>query len=904
MRTRRRDDGAAPTGRTRRRPDQAQAERARLAEERAGTAHWRRWGAYLSLRQWGTVREDYSANGDAWGSFPFEHAHSRAYRWGEDGLAGLCDRWQHLCFAVALWNERDPILKERLYGVTNSEGNHGEDAKEHWWPLDATPTHSLLVWRYRYPHARYPYEQLRMEARRRSRDEPEFELLDTGVLDDHRFTDVDVSYAKVSPDDLVIRIAATNHGPEPAPLHVLPTLWFRNTWTWGRDTRHPRPRLAQAGPHGVAVEHLQLPGFNLTAAGDPHWLFCENETNTAKLYGAAPLTPWPKDGIGDHVILGTPTVNPAGEGRKAAAWYRFTLEPGETRVVHLRLSDQPTDAPPDPAACDALIARRTAEADAWHASVLEDGRDAQDTMIHRRAVAGLIWTQQYYRYHVEHWLDGDPAMPAPPPGRGAIRNGAWAHLGNTDVISMPDAWEYPWYAAWDLAFHCVAFASIDPDFAKEQLLLLCREWYMHPSGQLPAYEWAFDDVNPPVHAWAALQVFRRDLALTGVADYEFLERLFHKLLLNFTWWVNRKDAEGKNVFGGGFLGLDNIGLFDRSSALPGGGTLEQADATSWMAAYCLHMLGIAILLADHDEVYEDVATKFFEHFLGIAHALSTLDLWDDEEGFFYDVLHLPHGQRQVLRVRSVVGLLPLIAAEVLEPSTIGHLTDFSARMTWFLRNRPGLCGNVFALDAPGAGERRLLSVLSPERLRRVLARMLDPEEFLSPHGIRSLSAAHREAPVTLDLEGQRHTVTYEPAESSTGMFGGNSNWRGPVWFPMNYLLLEALRTYDRYYGEDLKVAMPSGSGPPERLRAVADDLADGLIGLFRRGPDGRRPLNGSRAVLDDDPLWRDLVTFPEYFHGDTGAGLGASHQTGWTALVATLIEQQSQPVRRRRRPAG
>ncbi|WP_370326098.1 glucosidase [Euzebya sp.] len=869
------------------------AERQRLAEDAAGTVAWRRWGAYVSLRQWGTVREDYSADGNAWAHLPFDHARSRAYRWGEDGLAGICDRWQHLCLAVALWNGRDPILKERLFGLANEEGNHGEDVKEHWWPLDATPTHSLLVWRYRYPHAAFPYDRLREENRRRSRQEPEFELLDTGVLDGDRFTDVDVTWAKDGPEAIVGRITCTNRGPEPVTLHVLPTAWLRNTWSWGRDARHARPSLAVDDATGaVRVDHPTLGTRWVDVAGDHRWLTCDNETNVPLLYGAEPTTPYPTDGIGDHVISGAPTVNPDGTGTKAAVWIILTLPPGEPQSVHLRLDDHRPGAPLEPDAVDAVIATRTAEADAWHASLVPEGTDAEAVLVHRRAVAGLIWTQQYYRYHVAEWLEGDPAQPPPPPGREHIRNGAWTHLGNTDIISMPDAWEYPWYAAWDLAFHCVAFAHVDPAFAKDQLILLCREWYMHPSGQLPAYEWAFDDVNPPVHAWAALEVFRRDAAATGAPDFEFLERVFHKLLLNFTWWVNRKDAEGRNVFGGGFLGLDNIGLFDRSEELPGGGRLEQADGTSWMAAYSLHMLSIAVELAAHDPVYEDVATKFFEHYLAIARALSDLGLWDEEDGFFYDVLHLPGREAIPLKVRSVVGLLPLIAATVLEPELLAGLPDFDRRMQWFLRHRPELAGNVFGLARArhhGGGDRWLLSVLSPQRLRRVLARLLDPDEFLSAHGPRTLSAAHAAEPVRLDLDGVVHEVRYEPGDSPSPMFGGNSNWRGPIWFPLAVLLIDGLRTYDQFFGDALTVPHPTGSGEDRRLGAVADDLADRLVGLFLPDADGRRPLHADRPVLDADPHWRGMVTFPEYFHGDSGAGLGASHQTGWTALVATLI---------------
>lgn len=868
-------------------------EQRRLAQDAAGEVAWRRWGGYVSLRQWGTVREDYSADGNAWEYFPFDHARSRAYRWGEDGLAGVCDRWQHLCLAVALWNGRDPILKERLFGLSNGEGNHGEDVKEHWWPLDATPTHSLLAWRYRYPHAAFPYEELRQANRDRTRDQPEFELLDTGVLEDDRFTDVDITWAKDGPEELVLRITCTNWGPQPTTLHALPTAWLRNTWSWGRDVRHAKPSLGwDRTAQALRIDHRNLGTRWLAAAGDPTWLACDNETNAPLLYGAAPTTAYPKDGIGDHVLHGTATVNPAVVGTKAAAWFILTLVPNEPQSIYLRLTDTPPVGPLDTAMVEETISLRSAEADAWHAAMVTGVADPETAILHRRAVAGLIWTQQYYRYHVAEWLDGDPAQPPPPAGRGKIRNGAWRHLGNSDIISMPDAWEYPWYAAWDLAFHCVAFASFDPAFAKDQLILLCREWYMHPSGQLPAYEWALDDVNPPVHAWAALEVFRHDARATGTPDFEFLERVFHKLMLNFTWWVNRKDAEGRNVFGGGFLGLDNIGLFDRSTMLPGEGRLEQADGTSWMAAYCLHMLSIALELADHDPVYEDVATKFFEHYLAIATALSQLDLWDEADGFFYDVLHIPGREAIPLRVRSVVGLLPVIAVTVLEPERLAQLPDFNRRMQWFLRHRPELAGNVFGLHQ-GEGDRWLLSVLSPGRLRRLLDRLLDPAEFLSSHGIRTLSAAHAETPVRLDLDGQRHEIRYEPGDSRTPMFGGNSNWRGPIWFPLSYLLIDGLRTYHSFFGDTFSVDYPSGSGTPQPLSQIADSLADRLIGLFLPQADGRRPLYADRPELDQAPHWRSMITFPEYFHGDTGAGLGASHQTGWTALVATLIQRRA-----------
>ena len=860
-------------------------ERTRLAQARTGEQRWKHWGPYVSLRQWGTVREDYSADGDAWRSFSFEQARSRAYRWGEDGLAGVSDRWQHLCFGIALWNGQDPFLKERLFGLTNGEGNHGEDVKEHWWPIDSTPTHSLMSWLYRYPQAAFPYERLREENARRTREDPEFELVDTGVLDGDRFFDVQVTYAKAGPDDLCIRIEVTNHGPDTAPLHLLPTVWFRNTWAWGRDDRHPS--LWAGDERTVALRHGTLGDMWLTCGGDPQLLFTDNETNNERLFGTANRTAYVKDGINDHVVHGLPTVNPERTGTKASAWYVKDLAPGEVWTVDLRLTaDEPLGTVLG-TSFEKVLAARKQECDEFYASLLPAWTPAEAVAVHRRAMAGLLWTKQYYAYHVDQWLEGDPCGPPPDPGRGAIRNGDWRHLGNTDVISMPDAWEYPWYAAWDLAFHMIPMAQVDPDFAKEQLILLCREWYMHPNGQLPAYEWAFDDTNPPVHAWASYRVFKIDANLTGHKDYAFLERVFHKLLMNFTWWVNRKDADGRNVFAGGFLGLDNIGLFDRSKPLPGGGRLDQADGTSWMAMYALNMLAIALELAAHDPTYEDVATKFFEHFLGIAHALSTLDLWDEQDGFFYDVLRTPGAEPTPLRVRSAVGLIPLFAIEIAEPELLELLPDFGRRVQWFLRHRPELCRNIFTDD----NGRRMLSVLSPDRLRSVLGYLLDEQEFLSPHGIRSLSKVHAEAPVTLELAGELHTVNYEPAESRTALFGGNSNWRGPVWFPINYLIVESLQKFHRYLGDDWTVGFPTGSPQELHLWDVAGELSRRLISLFLPGPEGHRPVNSGYPDLHRGALWEGHVTFPEYLHGDSGAGLGASHQTGWTALVAKLISQ-------------
>ena len=795
-----------------------------------------------------------------------------------------------------MWNERDPFLKERLFGLTNAEGNHGEDVKEAWWPLDSTPTHSYMRWRYRYPQAAFPYDELRAENKQRDRTQPEYELLDTGVFDGDRFFDVDVTYAKATPDDICIRVDCHNRGSDTATLHLLPTVWLRNTWSWGRDNR--RTHLGAVSERTVLVEHPELGRYWFSADGDPTLLFCENETNGQRLWGQ-PTSAYPKDGINDHVVSRAPTVNPDRSGTKAAAWYRLDIPAGGSRTVRLRLADRAPSATMFGAAFDDVVAQRSGEADEFFARMIPAPADelVTDDMRHvqRLAIAGLLWSKKLYHYDVREWLSGDPAQPPPPPGRGDIRNGRWAHLNNDDIISMPDEWEYPWYASWDLAFHTIPLAFVDPDFAKEQLILLCREWYMHPNGQLPAYEWSFSDVNPPVHAWAAWRVFKIDARNSGSPDFEFLERVFHKLLINFSWWVNRKDVAGDNVFEGGFLGLDNIGLFDRSAPLPDGARLEQSDATSWMAMFCLNMLAIALELAHHDRAYEDVATKFFEHFLFIAHAMNNMgpegsSLWDEEDGFFYDVLSV-EGKPVPLRVRSLVGLIPLFAVETIDPDLLEDLPEFAKRVSWFVKNRPDLCDNVHEITEPGIGERRMLSVLYPERLKRVLSVMLDEDEFLSPHGVRSLSKCHAANPVTIELAGTTHRVDYEPAESTTSIFGGNSNWRGPVWMPSNYLLVETLQRFHHYLGDSYTVELPTGSGRQATLWEVAAELSDRLIGLFVRGPGGRRPVNGGDDRLDFGPHWRDTVTFAEYFHGDTGAGLGASHQTGWTALVAKLIRQ-------------
>ena len=800
-----------------------------------------------------------------------------------------------LCFALALWNGADPILKERLFGLSGPEGNHGEDVKEVYHYLDATPSHAYLKARYRYPQAAFPYDRLLAENRRRGRSDPEFELAETGIFDEGRFFDVTVEYAKAAPDDILIRISASNRGPEAATLHLLPTLWFRNTWSWGRH--HARPTLSAAGSivggKVVHAEHPQLGEYHLVTGGSPTLLFTENESNAERLWGADNPSPYVKDGIGAAVVDGrADRVNPEATGTKVAAHYRLTVPAGGTEVVLLRLAKGPA-RPPAPDA-DGIFATRIAEADAFYATLAGEALTPDEALVQRQAFAGLIWSKQWYHYDVAEWLDGDPASPPPPAARKNGRNSGWRELNNDNVLSMPDTWEYPWYAAWDLAFHCIPLALLDPDFAKQQLLLLTREWYMHPNGQLPAYEWSFSDVNPPVHAWAAWRVYKIDRRISGQADRAFLERIFHKLLLNFTWWVNRKDADGHNVFQGGFLGLDNIGVFDRSAPLPVDGHLGQADGTAWMGMYSLNMLVIALELAREDPVYEDIATKFFEHFLYIAGALNgvgveSVPLWDEADEFFYDSLHLATGEYIALKVRSLVGLIPLLAVETLEPELLERMPGFRRRMRWFLANRPDLAGLVASWEEPGVGERRLLTLVHGHRMKALLRRMLDEREFLSDHGIRSLSRAHRDEPYVLDLDGTRSTVSYEPAESQTGLFGGNSNWRGPVWFPINYLLIEALQKFDHYYGPDFEVECPTGSGRSMTLGGVAIELGDRLTSIFTRGADGRRPVHGSQGLdgsspQDDDPL------FFEYFDGETGAGLGASHQTGWTGLVAKLLE--------------
>ncbi|MEP6946138.1 MAG: glucosidase [Acidobacteriota bacterium] len=889
-------------------PQNAEAER--IAESNARTKNWKRWGPYLSERGWGTVREDYSADGSAWDYFPHDHARSRAYRWNEDGLGGICDKHQNICFAIALWNGKDPILKERLFGLTGPEGNHGEDVKELYYYLDSTPTHSYMKFLYKYPQAEYPYVRLIEENKRRNKLEREFELLDTGIFDDDRYFDVFVEYAKADVDDISIRMTIANRGPEAAPINVLPTVWFRNRWTW--DASEPGRIIRTAGDGVLQIECDGLDTHRLFCEGAPELLFTGNETNTERIFGTPNAKHFVKDGINDYIVGGNASaVDPSGTGTKAAANYFLTIPAGESAEIRLRLSTTAfsrddvgtavgkTDLQRSFDDFDQVFAERIAEADEFYAplapaDISDDARNVQ-----RQAFAGMLWSKQYYHYVVQEWLDGDPAMPKPPESRWEGRNHTWLELYNADVISMPDAWEYPWYAAWDLAFHCIPLALIDTEFAKGQLILLLREWYMHPSGQIPAYEWSFSDVNPPVHAWAALRVFRIDRKNTGKGDIKFLARVFQKLLINFTWWVNRKDEGGLNIFEGGFLGLDNIGVFDRSRPIPTGGRLAQSDGTSWMAMYCLNMLAIAIELAAVDNTYEDVASKFFEHFIYIAHAMNTLgrdgiSLWDDDDGFYYDVMALSGEPSRPLKVRSMVGLIPLFAVSTIEPAVLDALPDFKNRLYWFIENRPDLTANVSCMKTPGEGERRLLSVAWRERLELVLKVMLDENEFLSPNGLRALSRFHKDHPFVLDVAGVESRVDYEPAESTSGLFGGNSNWRGPVWFPLNYLMIESLQKFHWYFGDDLKVECPTGSGNLMNLWDVSQELSRRLSRLFLRDGNGRRPVFGGVEKLQSDPHFSDYILFFEYFHGDDGAGLGANHQTGWTGLVAKLLQQSGE----------
>jgi hypothetical protein len=879
------------------------AEERRLQESVDRKIHWKRWGPYLSERQWGTVREDYSADGDAWNYFPHDHARSRAYRWGEDGIAGICDRHQHICFALAFWNEKDPILKERLFGLTNREGNHGEDVKEYYFYLDATPTSSYLKCLYKYPQAAFPYNQLRTENAKRTKSDPEYELIDTGIFDENRYFDVFVEYAKADCDDILVRVTAWNRGPEAARLHLLPTIWFRNRWDWGDPYDMPHVRLVNAPP-GTSL--LELSDYHygqrwLAINGDPELLFTENETNYERLYQQKSKTPYVKDAFHRYLIQNErAAVNPAMTGTKAAAHFLCEIAPEEKCTTLLRFMDRdPRKSGEDATKLfgppfEQVFRDRQNEADEFYAARIAGASSEDAKLVQRQAFAGLLWNKQSYHYDVRRWLNGDSTQPKPDPARLYGRNRDWGYLYNSDVVSMPDTWEYPWYAAWDLGFHCVAMALIDPDFAKEQLVLFLREWYMHPNGQLPAYEWNFSDVNPPVHAWAAWRVYKIAARITGQPDRKFLVRVFHKLLLNFTWWVNRKDPQGMNVFQGGFLGLDNIGIFDRSRPFGPGEFMEQSDGTSWMAMYCLDMLAISIELAREDSAYEDVASKFFEHFVHISEAMNNLGgegigLWSEEDGFYYDVLHLSDDRHVPLKIRSMVGLIPLFAVEAFEPEDLERLPQFRQRARWFLDHNPGIASHIDITEHSSGGSRWLLTIANRQKLQRIYRYVFDENEFLSPHGLRSLSKFHKDHPFSLEFDGQ-HSIDYEPAESTTDLFGGNSNWRGPVWFPLNFLLIESLQRIHFYYRDDFKVECPVGSGKQMNLWNAAAEISRRLSRIFLR-TGKERPVYSGVEKFQRDPFWRDLILFFEYFHGETGAGLGASHQTGWTALVAKLLEQ-------------
>jgi hypothetical protein len=874
------------------------AEERRLEEARSGKAAWRRWGPYVSERQWGTVREDYSADGDAWNFVTHDQARSRAYRWGEDGIAGICDDRQHLCFALAVWNGADPILKERMFGLTGPEGNHGEDVKEYYFYLDNVPSHAYMKYLYKYPQRAYPYCDLVEQNRRRTRLDPEYELLDTGIFDDDRYFDLFVEYAKAGPDDIAIRVSAVNRGPDAALLHILPTLWFRNDWSWFPGQEKPSIQIERVDANATLLKAVHR------LAGT-YWLYCEppqevlftdNESNTAGLYGEPNATPYVKDAIHEFFVKARRcAVNPQQVGTKAAVHYFRQIGAGETAIFKLRLSNASDLLQPLGADFDAIFERRRQEADAFYERVTPFPLSDDMRNIQRQAFAGMLWSKQYYYFIVERWLDGDPAGPPPPEQRKNGRDCEWRHVGAADVMSMPDKWEYPWFAAWDMAFHCVAFALIDPDFAKDQLLLLAREWYMHPNGQIPAYEWDFGDVNPPVHAWAALRVYQIEAENYGRQDRQFLERIFHKLMINFTWWVNRKDSGGNNIFEGGFLGLDNIGAFDRNSGL-GGGRLEQADGSSWMAMYCLNLFAVSLELAKADTVYEDLATKFFEHFVYIGAAVNKIGgrangLWDDAAGYYFDMLQLPNGSTIPMKAYTAVGVTPIFATAVGDRDELAAFYDFDNRLRWFIHNQPHLLRGLADMTHFGVNERFRLALVDSTKLRRILEHVLNEDGMLSPYGVRSVSKRHAREPFVLDLDGQHFVLDYEPGNSTSGLFGGNSNWRGPVWFPLNFLLIEALQQHHYFLGDDFKVSDPAGSGTKVNLWETTTDLTHRLIKLFLKGPDGSRPVYNDYAKFQTDPHWRDLILFHEFFHADTGAGLGASHQTGWTGIVAKLIQQ-------------
>jgi hypothetical protein len=862
----------------------------------ASARPWRSWGPYLAERQWGTVREDYSANGDAWGYLTFGEAASRAYRWGEDGIGGFGDRRLRWCLSLALWNRQDQFLKERLFGLSNAQGNHGEDVKEAYFYSDGLPSHAYMRMLYKYPQRAFPYDALVAENARRGTNDQEYKLADTGIFEGSRYFDVTIEYAKDEPDDILMRVTVENRGPDAAPLHVLPHLWAHNCWSWTEEAQRPLLELLPDG--SVTATHPEIPPMRFYVEGAGEMLFCENDTNVVRLYGETAAGPF-KDGINDHIVGGVAgAVSAAGRGTKCAAHFTMQLQPGEKRTIRLRFRPEAGAAAPFDG-FDAVFAARMKEADEFYGVLQRDIPDADKRLVQRQALAGMLWSKQYYCLDIRQWLAGDPpAQPVPSDKRRTGRNANWLHLYNADIIAMPDTWEYPWYAAWDLAFHAVTFALIDPEFAKAQLVLLTREWYMHPNGQLPAYEWKFDDVNPPVHAWAAWRVYQIEKASKGTGDRVFLERVFHKLILNFNWWVNRKDADGRNVFQGGFLGLDNIGVFDRSAPLPTGGSINQSDGTAWMAMYALNLMRIALELAGENHVYEDIASKFFEHFLYIAEAMTQMGasnhgLWDEQDEFYYDVLNLPSGEAVPLRIRSIVGLIPLFAVQVLESEAFDRLPGFATRLEWFLKHRPDLANLVSRWTEPAQGERHLLSLLRGHRVKRLLARALDEAEFFSDYGIRALSRVHKDKPYIFEFGGRKFEVDYEPGESTTRLFGGNSNWRGPIWMPVNYLLVESLYELHRYYGDDFTVECPVGSGIQRTLMQVAEEVGARLCAIFLRNGEGKRAVFGDDPMAQDDPAFRDHVLFHEYFHGDTGRGLGASHQTGWTGVVALLLQPRN-----------
>ncbi|MBL7858608.1 MAG: glucosidase [Cyclobacteriaceae bacterium] len=871
------------------------AEKQRLIEDRDKVKKWRKFGPYLTERQWGTVREDYSAHGNAWEYISHDAARSRAYRWGEEGIGGICDDQQFLCFAIGLWNKKDPIIKERLFGLTGNEGNHAEDCKELYYYLDSLPTHAYMKMLYKYPHAEFPYALLVEENKKRGKLDQEYELLDTGIFNNNRYFDVVIEYAKADDEDMLIKISVHNRGPEEASLHVLPQIWFRNTWAWGYDDT--KPELYRDEDGCIKISHQKIGSYYLMAEGKPEALFCENETNTERLYQFEKEGTF-KDGINNYLIHGDHlAINAIPKGTKAAFNYDLTIPSGKSKTVKLRLSKK---FQPDAfKTFTSIFKARLSDADEFYSDLQRNISDTDEKEIQRQAIAGMLWSKQFFYYEVSKWLKGDPAQPPPPPERKKGRNHEWMHLHNADIISMPDKWEYPWYAAWDLAFHAIPIAMVDPEFAKHQMLLLTKEWYMHPNGQLPAYEWAFGDVNPPVHGWATWRIYKIDKKLQGKGDRKFLEEIFHKLLLNFTWWVNKKDNNGNNIFQGGFLGMDNIGVFDRSAHLPTGGHIEQSDGTSWMAMFTLNMLRMSLELAKENPTYQSLATKFFEHFLYIAGAMANIggnggiNLWDEEDEFFYDVLHTADDQRIKMKVRSMVGLIPLFAVEVLDQEVFDTMPEFTERLQWFLENRPDLANLISRWGEKGKNQRHLLSLLRGHRMKRLLKRMLDETEFLSEYGVRALSRQHLDNPYRFHVNGAEFSVKYAPGESETRIFGGNSNWRGPIWFPVNYLLIESLQRFHHYYGADFKLEHPTGSGNMKTLKEIANELSQRLINIFKKDPSGKRPVFGHYEKFQHDEHFRDHILFYEYFHGDNGRGVGASHQTGWTGLVAKLIQPRN-----------